>query len=39
MTYSVEMASGGIVYIPGFIEIGAGVKKLLGGDTHTQTAR
>jgi hypothetical protein len=39
MKYAVEMASGGIIYIPGFIKISSGVQKLLGGATHTDTRR
>jgi hypothetical protein len=31
MTYTLEMASGGIAHIPGFTKIGSGVKKLGGG--------
>jgi hypothetical protein len=38
MKYTIEMASGAMIYIPGFIQIGSGIQKLIGGDTHTQTA-
>jgi hypothetical protein len=30
MKYAVEMASGGMMYIPSFITIGSGIQKLLG---------
>jgi hypothetical protein len=48
MKYAIEMASGGMIYIPGFIQIGSGMQKFLcvgggGGYTYrhtgTQTAR
>jgi hypothetical protein len=39
MKYSVETSSGGMVYIPIFIQISSGVQKLLGGDTHTDTQK
>jgi hypothetical protein len=34
------MGSGAVIYVPSFLEIGSGVKKLIGGytDTHTWTA-
>jgi hypothetical protein len=35
MNYVIEMALGGMTYIPSLIKIGLGVRKLLGGDTHT----
>jgi hypothetical protein len=38
MKYAAEMASGVMIYIQSFVNIGAGVKKLLG-DTHTHTQR
>jgi hypothetical protein len=31
MKYAVEMISGDMIYIPGFINIGSGVQKLLSG--------
>jgi hypothetical protein len=31
MKYAVEMASGGMTYIPSFINTGSGIQKLLGG--------
>jgi hypothetical protein len=37
MKYVVEMGSGGMLYIPSFLEIGSGIQKLLWGDTHTDT--
>jgi hypothetical protein len=37
MNYAVEMASRGMIYIPIFIRISSGVRKFLGGDTHTDT--
>jgi hypothetical protein len=33
------MGSGAVIYVPSFIKIGSGIQKLIGGDTHTQTAR
>jgi hypothetical protein len=35
MKYAVEMGSGTIIYIPSFIKIGAGIRKLIGWDTQT----
>jgi hypothetical protein len=29
--YAVEMSSGAMIYIPSFIKIGSGIKKLIGG--------
>jgi hypothetical protein len=37
MNYAVEMASGGVIYIPRFIKVGSGGQKLLWGDTHRDT--
>jgi hypothetical protein len=37
MNYAVEMGSGVMIYIPGFMKTGSGIQKLLGGDTHTDT--
>jgi hypothetical protein len=34
MKYAVEIASYGMTYLPRFIKIGAGVRKLIGGETH-----
>jgi hypothetical protein len=31
MKYAVEMGSGAMTYIPGFIQIGSGTQKLMGG--------
>jgi hypothetical protein len=31
MNYAVEMSSGAIIYIPSFIKIGSGIKKLIEG--------
>jgi hypothetical protein len=39
MKYAVEMGSGAMIYIPNFIKIGAGIQKLIGGFTDTQTLR
>jgi hypothetical protein len=36
MKYAVEMASGGMTYIPNFINIGSGIQKLIAG-IHGQT--
>jgi hypothetical protein len=36
------MGSGAVIYIPGFIKIGSGVQKLIGGihrHTHTEKQR
>jgi hypothetical protein len=33
MKYAVEMGTVAMIYIPGFIKIGSGIKKLIGG-TH-----
>jgi hypothetical protein len=35
MKYAVEMGSGALIYIPGFIKIGSGIQKLIAGDTQT----
>jgi hypothetical protein len=35
MKYAVEMGSGAMIYIPGFIKIGSGIQELIGGDTQT----
>jgi hypothetical protein len=37
MKHTVEMASNGIIYKPGFIKISTGVQTLLGEYTHTDT--
>jgi hypothetical protein len=34
MKYTVEMASGGMTYIPSFIKIGSGFQTLLGRDAY-----
>jgi hypothetical protein len=34
---SVEMGSGAMIYIPGFMKIGSGIQKLIGG-IHRHTA-
>jgi hypothetical protein len=31
MKYAVEMGSGGMIYIPSFINIDSGIQKLIGG--------
>jgi hypothetical protein len=31
MKYAVEMGAGAVIYVPSFIKIGSGVKKLVGG--------
>jgi hypothetical protein len=31
MKYAVEMGSGASIYIPSFIKIGSGIRKLIGG--------
>jgi hypothetical protein len=37
MEFAVEMASGGMIHIAGFMMIGTRVQKLLGGCTHRHT--
>jgi hypothetical protein len=34
MNYYVEMGSGAMIHLPSFTEIGSGIQKFLGGDTH-----
>jgi hypothetical protein len=31
MKYAVEMGSGDMIYIPGFMKIGSGIQKMIGG--------
>jgi hypothetical protein len=38
MNHDVEMGSGAMIYIPSFLKIGSGIKKLIRGYTETQTA-
>jgi hypothetical protein len=38
MKYALEFASGGMIFIPSFIEIGSDVQKFLG-EIHIQTHR
>jgi hypothetical protein len=33
--YAVEMGSGAMIYIPSFIKIGSGIRKLIAGDSQT----
>jgi hypothetical protein len=35
MKYAVEMASGAMIYMPSFIKIGSGIRKLMGGYTDS----
>jgi hypothetical protein len=35
MKYAVEIASDGMMHVPSLIKISSGVRKLLGGDAHT----
>jgi hypothetical protein len=36
MKYAVELGSGAMMYIPSFIKIGSGIRKLMGkGDSQT----
>jgi hypothetical protein len=38
MKYAVEMGSSAIMYMPGFIKIGSGIQKLIGGiHRHTDS--
>jgi hypothetical protein len=46
MKYALEIDSGSMIYIPGFLKVGSGVQTLLGEihiqtyrHTHTQAAR
>jgi hypothetical protein len=39
MKYVTEIGSGVMIYTPSFINIGSGVKKLLGVYTYTHTVR
>jgi hypothetical protein len=32
MKYAFELGSGAVIYIPSFIKIGSGIRKLMGGD-------
>jgi hypothetical protein len=37
--YAVKMGSGALIYIPGFLKIGSGIQKLMGGgytDIHSK---
>jgi hypothetical protein len=38
MNYAIEVGSGAMIYIPNFIKIGSGIRKLLRG-IHIQTHR
>jgi hypothetical protein len=38
LNYAVETGSGAVKYVPSFKKIGSGIQKLIGEDTHTQTA-
>jgi hypothetical protein len=31
MKYAVEMGSGAVIYVPSFIKIGSGIRKIIGG--------
>jgi hypothetical protein len=35
MKYAVEMDSGAMIYVPGFIKIGSSIQKLIVGNTQT----
>jgi hypothetical protein len=39
MKYAVEMGSCAMIYLPSFIKIGSGIRKLIRGDTHTHRER
>jgi hypothetical protein len=39
MMYAVDMGSGAMIYVPSIMKIGSGIQKLIGGDSHKQTAR
>jgi hypothetical protein len=36
MNYLVEMGSGAVIYVPGFIKIGSAVQTLIKGDSQTR---
>jgi hypothetical protein len=37
MKYTVQMKTGGTIYIPSFIKADSGIQKLIEGHTDTQT--
>jgi hypothetical protein len=37
MKYAVEMGSGAMIHIPGFIKTGSGIQKLVGGGCTVST--
>jgi hypothetical protein len=37
--FAVEKGSVAMIYIPGFIKIGSGIQKLIGGGIHRHTGR
>jgi hypothetical protein len=39
MKYVDEMGSDAMIYVPSFIKIGSGIRKLIEGYSQTQTAR
>jgi hypothetical protein len=38
MKYTVDMSSGGMIYMPSFIKRDPGIQKLMGTGVHRQTA-
>jgi hypothetical protein len=38
MKYAVQMGSGDMIYIPGFMTTGSGIQKLIRGGIHRQSA-
>jgi hypothetical protein len=39
MKYAIEMGSGVVIYIPGYLKTGLGIKKLMGGFTDTENTQ
>jgi hypothetical protein len=37
MKYAFEMGSGAMIYIPSFINIGSGIRKLIMGESQTHS--
>jgi hypothetical protein len=35
MNYAAEMGLGAMIHIPSFVVMGSGIRKLIGGQTHT----
>jgi hypothetical protein len=39
MKYAVQIGSGVMIYIPGFVKTASGIQKLIGGGIHRYTDR